>query len=73
MALSTILLFASVIHAIVSTVLEPSAIDENPAAARKLSPRSYAAVSLPFGVLLLIMAVNTGAGGLQLHPARVAR
>ena len=59
MAMSTILLVASIIHAVVSTVLESPAIDANPTAPRALSGRSYTAVSLTFGLLLLIIAVRT--------------
>jgi uncharacterized membrane protein (UPF0182 family) len=60
MTMSMILLAASIVHAVVSTVMEQSAIDENPATPkRKLSPHSYAAISLPFGLLLLIIAVAT--------------
>lgn len=57
--LSTIILIASIIHAVISTVLEPSAIDQNPGAPRVVSHRSYTALSLAFGILLLIIAVNT--------------
>src|SRR5688500_1506059 len=59
MMLSTILLIASIVHAVISTVLEPPAIDEDPNAPRGLSHRSYTAVSLAFGILLLIIAIST--------------
>src|SRR5687767_4125265 len=62
MMMSTILLVASIIHAVVSTLVEPPAIDEDPTARSGLSRRSYTAMSLSFGLLLLIIAVNTMLG-----------
>jgi uncharacterized protein len=59
LTLSTILLIASIVHAVISTVLDPPAIDEDPNAPRGLSHRSYTAVSLSLGILLLIIAVST--------------
>lgn len=59
MTMSTILLVASVIHAVIATVFEPLAIDEDPTAPRRVSGRSYAAVSLSLGLILLIVAART--------------
>ena len=59
MMMSTILLFASIIYAVISTAMEPSAIDENPSAPKRWSRRSYTPVSLTFGILLLVAAVST--------------
>jgi uncharacterized membrane protein (UPF0182 family) len=59
MMLSTILLLASMIHAVLSAVLEQLVVDEERAAFRGFGRRSYTAVSLSLGLLLLIIAVNT--------------
>src|SRR5687768_269986 len=59
MTLSVILVIASVVHAVLSSAMEQSVIDDESAAFRGFGQRSHTAVSLSLGLLLLFIAAKT--------------